>query len=257
MSINIKGFLAGLLSGVFCLGLSAFGSELVQPTVSSFTEKYYSYYFSLYEKAKAAHLNNTNDVETALKFAKSCFELGEFATNSAQRASLANEGIEVCKEIIKTNSLNAEAHYWLAMNYAQLSRTKGWGALKIVNEMEKEYLKAIEINPRIDYAGPHRLLGLLYRDAPGWPISIGSKTKARHHLEQAVKLAPEFPDNQIFLIESYLKWSEKKLAEEQYKKALPLIESARAVFHGKEWEASWDDWNNRLKKIESKLNIKN
>lgn len=70
-------------------------------------------------------------------------------------------------------------------------------------------------------------------------------------------MAPEFPDNQLFLIESYLKWSEKKLTEEQLKNARPLIESARSTFKGKEWEASWEDWNNRLKKIESKLKAKN
>ena len=83
--------------------------------------------------------------------------------------------------------------------------------------MEHEYLRAIELIPSVEYAGPHRLLGLLYRDAPGWPISIGSKQKSKYHLEQAVKLAPEFPDNQIFLIESYLQWGEKSAAVAQYK----------------------------------------
>jgi hypothetical protein len=66
-------------------------------------------------------------------------------------------------------------------------------------------------------------------------------------------LAPEFPDNQIFLIESYLKWGEKSEAVAHYKNALPLIEKARNVLTGEYWNASWADWTVRLKKISDKL----
>lgn len=255
--MNAKGAIICLKVVFFIITPGIYGSELVEPSVASFSSNHFRYYLSVYEKSKEAHRKSPADIDTALRFAKACFDLAEFATNSAHRAQLATDGIEVCKEILKTNSLNGEAHYWLAMNYAQLSRTKGWSALKIVNEMEKEYLKAIEINPAMDNAGPHRYLGLLYRDAPGWPVSIGSKAKARKHLEEAVRIAPDFPDNQLFLVETYLKWSEKKLAQEQFLKAKEVIRSARQKYNGDEWHASWEDWDNRLKKIEAKLKVSN
>jgi hypothetical protein len=172
---NAKLKTALILIAVVIYGFSIYASELVEPTLSSNGKQYYNYFESNYEnKRDSYNLSKTNS-RLALDFAKACFEFAEFATNKTQRAELANYGIESSKNVLQTEINNGEAHYWLAMNLAQLSRTKGWSALKIVKEMEYEYLRAIELNPTVDYAGPHRLLGILYRDAPGWPISIGSK----------------------------------------------------------------------------------
>lgn len=236
---------------------TSYASELIEPTIASNGKDFYGYFQSIYKTKKDTYNQSKTNSRCALDFAKACFEFAEFATNKTQRAELANEGIEAAKNILQVEPDNGEAHYWLAMNLAQLSRTKGWSALKIVKEMEHEYLRAIELIPSVEYAGPHRLLGLLYRDAPGWPISIGSKQKSKYHLEQAVKLAPEFPDNQIFLIESYLQWGEKSAAVAQYKKALPLIEKARNTFTNEYWNASWADWTASLKKLSDKLKISN
>ncbi len=230
-------------------------SDLIEPTLSANAGHFYHYFNSIYIKMKTGYESDPTNSQSALKFARACFEFAEFATNSTQRALLANEGIKAARWVLENQPQNGEAHYWLAMNLAQLSRTKGWGALKIVNEMEKEYLKAIELSPEIDYAGPHRLLGLLYRDAPGWPLSIGSKQKAKYHLQQAVKLAPDFPDNQLFLIESFIKWGEKSEAIRQYNQAKIIIQNAKNVFTGDYWAASWEDWNSRLKKVSDKLKV--
>ncbi len=80
----------------------------------------------------------------------------------------------------------------------------------MVREMEREFKTADDLDEHFDYAGPERCLGLLYRDAPGWPISIGSRHKAREWLEQAVKLAPDYPENQLNLVESYWQWTDTK-----------------------------------------------
>ena len=95
------------------------------------------------------------------------------------------------------------------MNLGQLARTETLGALKLVREMEREFKTAAELDGHFDYAGPERSLGLLYRDAPGWPVSIGSRRKAREWLEQAEKLAPEYPENHLNLVESYLQWHDR------------------------------------------------
>ena len=89
------------------------------------------------------------------------------------------------------------------MNLGQLARTKGLGALKLVNQMEHEFTRARDLDEQLDWAGPDRNLGLLYRDAPAIG-SIGSRTKAREHLKRAVELAPQYPENRLNLIEAYL-----------------------------------------------------
>jgi hypothetical protein len=67
-------------------------------------------------------------------------------------------------------------------------------------------------------------------------------------------LHPEYPENHLNLIEALLKWnnhSEAVLAAKALEKILP---EARKQFTGPAWESSWDDWNNRWKAIQTKLN---
>jgi hypothetical protein len=90
------------------------------------------------------------------------------------------------------------------MNLGQLARTKGLSALKLVDQMEGEFTRARDLDEHLDYAGPDRSLGLLYRDAPVIG-SVGSRTRAREHLRRAVEVAPQYPENRLSLIEAYLK----------------------------------------------------
>ena len=91
--------------------------------------------------------------------------------------------------------------------------------------MEREFKTAEDLDEHFDYAGPARCLGLLYRDAPGWPFSIGSRRKAREWLERAAKLAPDYPENHLNLVESCLQWHDRAGAEKR-------IENARRALAG-------------------------
>jgi hypothetical protein len=131
------------------------------------------------------------------------------------------------------------------MNLGQLARTKYLGALPLVKEMEPEFQTAGELDARFDHAGPERNLGLLYRDAPGWPVSIGNPSKAQSLLKQSVKLAPNYPENYLHLIESYLKWQEPGDAKKQLRALDAIWPTARTNFTGAQWEQSWDNWSVR------------
>ena len=95
--------------------------------------------------------------------------------------------------------------------FQAINVSKTFGAFKLVNQMESEWSKAIALDASFDYAGPERSLGLLYRDTPSFG-SIGSRTKARQHLERALELAPRYPENRLNLIESELQWGDRKAA---------------------------------------------
>jgi tetratricopeptide (TPR) repeat protein len=199
-------------------------------------------------RAKCRTQPSTNLVNAWL-FSQACFEWAEFASNNTQRAAIAEDGIAAARAALRQDPRLAPAHYYLAMNLAQLARTKMLGALKLVSEMETHYKKAIDLDPTIDFAGPHRSLGLLYRDAPGWPASIGSKSKARQHLLKAVELRREFPENWMCLLETYLEWGEKRNAQARLKEVQEVLKAARGKFSGETWEASWQDWDRRWEAI--------
>ena len=93
---------------------------------------------------------------------------------------------------------------------------------------------------------------LLYRDAPVL-ASIGSKSKARVHLQRAIELAPKYPDNRLNLIESELKWGDRKGARRDLKLLEDSWASAKSEFTGPAWAASWEDWQPRLDKIKKTL----
>lgn len=193
----------------------------------------------------------SNSVAVA-QFAHAAFDWAEFAANDEQREGIAVAGIKAARSAISLSPTNAAAHYWLGMNLGQLARTKLLGALKIVREMEEEFLRARSLDSHVDYAGPDRTLGHLYRDAPGWPTSIGNKTKAREHLERAIELHPEFPENQLALLESFEEWADKKNFARQLPVTQKAVADARMKFTGEIWEASWADWNKRLDGLKSR-----
>ena len=126
-------------------------------------------------------------------------------------------------------------------------------AFKMVKEMEREFKTAGDLDEHFDYAGPARCLGLLYRDAPGWPMSIGSRHKAREWLEQAVQLAPDFPENRLNLVESYWQWKDHEAAGNELKTLDALWPSAQTNFTGEAWERSWNDWSTRREVVRKNL----
>jgi hypothetical protein len=201
---------------------------------------------SAYEAARLLWRNSPADPAAAWQFARACFDLAEL--DEEGRAKIAQEGIDACRKSLARQT-NAGAYYYLALNLGQLARTKSLGALRLVSEMEEVFQKAIAVDPKFDYAGPHRSLGLLYRDAPGWPASIGSRSKSKQHLLKAVQLVPEYPDNQISLIESYLAWGDLKTARAAVSQAEPRIRQARLDLTGERWQASWQDWDRRWERI--------
>ena len=200
-----------------------------------------------------AHFNKANnDPEAAWHFARACFDWADLADSKARRAELAEQGIAACREAIQHDPKLAPADYYLGLNLGQLARTKKIGAFKLIDEMEMRFKAAIALDPKFDYAGAHRSLGLLYLDAPGWPTSIGNRSNARLHLSKAVEISPEYPDNWLCLLEAYLKWGEKSAIQSQLASTEEALLRARKTFVGDLWESSWQDWDRRWEKIKTK-----
>ncbi len=192
--------------------------------------------------------------EAVWKFGAACFDLGEFATNDTQRATLAVEAINVMRGLVERQPRLAQGHYFLAMNMGQLARTKTLGALTIVSEMEKEFKVAHDLDENFDFAGADRNLGQLYFQAPGWPASIGSNSKARKHLERAVELAPSYPDNHLCLLEAYIYWNDKKGIGRELRAMEALWPKAKEKFSGDVWASAWADWDERRERFTSHAN---
>jgi hypothetical protein len=206
-----------------------------------------------FHRAQIQLQSDTNDFAAAWVFARACYDFADFATNDTERATIAVQGIATSRKLLASRPKSAPGHYYLGMNLGQLARTEILGALKLVREMEREFKTADDLDEHFDYAGPARCLGLLYRDAPGWPASIGSRRKAREWLEHAAKLAPDYPENHLNLIESRLDWNDRTGAESELNALDALWPKAQTNFVGAVWEPSWADWTARKKAAEQSL----
>jgi tetratricopeptide (TPR) repeat protein len=204
-------------------------------------------------EARNLYEQQPNSMEASWQFGRACFNWAEFAADDDQRESIALAGIEACRKAIEKDPDAVQGHYYLAMNLGQLARTKSIGALKLVREMEKEFTTARERDAKFDFAGPDRNLGQLYFEAPGWPTSIGSRSKARKHFENSLRLAPNYPENYLNAIEASLKWGDDDAAEREFKALKKIWPAAKKELNDDKWAGPWKDWENRLSRIQSKL----
>ena len=188
--------------------------------------------------------------ESAWRLGSACFDRAEFCgKDNTLRAKLAREGIEACRKLVAAQPAVAAGYYYLGMNMGQLARVKQLSALGMVKDMVAAFDKARALDATFSNAGPDRNLGLLYYKAPGWPLSIGNKKKARHHLLRAVELAPDFPPNRLSLLEALEDWDDDRAAAEQRRALKQLWPKARKKFAGPDWALDWADWNARWQKL--------
>jgi hypothetical protein len=211
----------------------------------------------LYEKAfreaEEAYERAPTNAQAAWIFARACYDLSEVATNKTRRAEIAHQGIAAARAATTLEPNLAPAHYYLGMSLGVLADvTRGLSGLKLVSEMEASFNKARDLDPAFDYAGPDRCLGLLYRDAPGWPISVGSRPKARQYLEQACQRAGNFPENQLNLLVAWLKWGEKDKVLAARQATETMLAEARRQFTGEAWALSWYQWDRTWRDITNK-----
>jgi tetratricopeptide (TPR) repeat protein len=206
-----------------------------------------------FERAQAQYLLQTNNPVLGWQFARACYDWADWATNKSERAVIAKAGMAACRRVILFTNC-AAAHYYMGLNMGQLAQSEAIHGLKLVREMEHEWQTAIELDPRFDSAGPERNLGLLYRDAPGWPLSIGNRHKAQEHLQNAASLAPDDPENILNLAESYLKWGDQPDARDELAALDALWPKAQKNLTGETWERDWYDWSKRRDVVRQKLN---
>ena len=196
---------------------------------------------------------DTNNTELAWQYGRACFNLTTVATNKSERATIAKVGIEVCQLLVVQNSNSLAGHYYLGANLGRLADTRrNLSGLKLVDQMEEEFIISLKLGSNYDYGGPDRNLGLLYFQAPAM-FSVGDRKKALMHLQRAAKLAPDYPDNLLNLIEALIKWNERDSARRELKVLEARWPESERKFAGEVWAVDRKDWQQRLEAVRKKL----
>lgn len=198
----------------------------------------------------------TNSV-AAWQLGRACFTWGKLLTSHPEQEKIYTEGVTACRRSIALDPKSAPGHYYLGMNIGRVADLKrNLAAFSMVKEVEKSFQRARELDEQFAHAGPDRNLGLLYQNAPGWPLSVGDKKLGRKHLIRAVELAGDYPENRLNLAEAAFDWKDLKLLQSELSAITKLWPVARTNFTGAEWELDWRDWEQRLKDLRRKTDSK-
>src|SRR5262245_15537276 len=78
----------------------------------------------VFRQKQAEYKNKAEDPKTGWEFGQACFDVAQVATNKAERAGIAQLGIDACQKSIAADSNSAPAYYYLSLNHGQLARTR-------------------------------------------------------------------------------------------------------------------------------------
>ncbi|HPH27242.1 MAG TPA: tetratricopeptide repeat protein [Pseudomonadota bacterium] len=164
--------------------------------------------------------------------------------------SVLNSGLAAAKKAVELEPERVEGHYYLAQMQGFSAQAQRGGDVKpLVLQVVQEAELATKLDPKFDYAGPHRLLGTIFARAPAPPVAVGDPEKAVQHLQNAVGIAADFPPNQVCLAEA-------QIADERYQDAEATLQTAQKLLANPKWEKKRDVWKESFSKVQRKLRAK-
>jgi tetratricopeptide (TPR) repeat protein len=157
---------------------------------------------------------------------RTCFVLGQLVPE-AQAMGYYQKGQSYAETLIREEPNRVEGHYWLAMNLCGQADVGGMLlGRKLLPRIMEELQRALALDAAYDHAGAHRVIGRIYYEAPGWPMSVGDLAKSRQHLQAAVRLSPATSTNHLYLAQTLSRLNEAGLARQELAQVLKSTRAA-------------------------------
>lgn len=152
--------------------------------------------------------------------------LGERARTGPEQFKYAELGLRFTRAGRKAFPKDVAFHYYHAALTGLRVDAYRASAFSGVPEIRAAAERAIALDRGFDHAGPLRVLGSLLASVPATAPFHGDVEKGTALLEQAVKLAPDFPLNHYFLAQAYARDDENARATRHYHRVLCAPTSA-------------------------------
>jgi hypothetical protein len=160
------------------------------------------------------------------RLGRTCFVLGQLAPDS-RRMGYYQKGEPYAETLIREEANRVEGHYWLAMSLCGQADVGGkLLGHRLLPRILEELKRSVALDAAYDQAGAHRVLGRIYYEAPGWPLSVGDLAKSRQHLQAAVRLAPDTSTNHLYLAQTLFRLNEDGLARQELAQVLKSTRGA-------------------------------
>jgi hypothetical protein len=153
----------------------------------------------LYLEAASADVSRVDGLLGAMRAATYRIEREQGA---AERERLAVEAVQLGQWCQRRAPADAACGYRLAIALGQQARERTSTAKDALQRMVKLLRASIDADPRLDRAGPHRVLALVLVRAPGWPVGPGDPEAGLAEAQAAASLFPDVAENQLALGEA-------------------------------------------------------
>jgi hypothetical protein len=153
----------------------------------------------LYLQAASADASRVDGLLGAMRAATYRIER---AQGAAERQRLAVEAVQLGQWCQRRAPTDAACGYRLAIALGQQARERTSTAKDALERMVKLLRASIDADPRLDRAGPHRVLALVLLRAPGWPVGPGDPEAGLAEAQAAASLFPDVAENQLALGEA-------------------------------------------------------
>jgi tetratricopeptide (TPR) repeat protein len=190
------------------------------------------------QKLEQAARTLRDDYDAQWQAAQALAFLAENESRPESRKDAAKRGIVLARHGRELQPDRVECQYWYAINVGLLADIDRAYGLDAVSEMETSLKRAIEIDERYDYAGPLRVLGILYLRTPAPPVSIGSPRKGLRLLQRATELFPDYPENYVYLAEADRDTDRLEEARAALAKVLQASPWPDRQFESGQWKAA-------------------
>ena len=136
------------------------------------------------------------------RLARNYFRIGKRTVDKDKKLNFFEKCLNTAKKGMKINNNSAENIYFMGLCLGNVSLQNGiFSSLNNRDTLETLMQRVIKIDPAVEYAGPHRFLGVYYHVLPFF--LGGDSEKSIYHLESAISLEPDFYENYFYLGKVY------------------------------------------------------
>jgi tetratricopeptide (TPR) repeat protein len=165
------------------------------------TDNSFKYFQNLKEKIKESLKKNPNSVELYWQLARAQFYMGNRAKTEKEQRGFYSSCKNNAERSLEFNTESAGGSYFKAICIGKIGQLDGiWSSLSMISGFREQLERVVQLEPGLEFGGPHRALGKLFHDLP---FFLGGDLKRSiEHLKLAVQLGPDYSDNYFYLSES-------------------------------------------------------
>jgi len=168
--------------------------------------------------------DNPNQYKWKWRLARTHYSLASQSENS--EIHHYDQCILYSTQAIEMRPDSSDSYFYRGLCRGKQGEMKGvWASLGIIDPFEEDMKKALSLDPNVNHAGPHRALGKLYLELPFF--LGGDLDKSAYHLNEAVRLAPDFAENQLGLAQVLIKKNNSTEARESLHKLMQLTDNTQ------------------------------